>query len=99
MLRARIDSFKEDCLLFVGALAALPASQLGLKSCAATRAEIEGPRSGSASGEALSAAVGAWVATPTNGAAWTPRARQPHALRSHDSARVTAAEGTRLPTP
>ncbi len=31
MLRARIEGFKEACFLVLGALAALPASQLGLK--------------------------------------------------------------------
>lgn len=56
MLRARLDGFKEDCLLFLGALAALPASQLGLSCRVAHR--VEGPRGGSISGETLPAAVG-----------------------------------------
>ncbi|OCB44704.1 hypothetical protein A5677_06010 [Mycobacterium malmoense] len=56
MLRARLDGFKEDCLLFLGALAALPASQLGLSCRVAHR--VEGPRGGSISGETLPAAAG-----------------------------------------
>lgn len=31
MLRARVEGFKEACFLFLGTLATLPASQMGLR--------------------------------------------------------------------
>lgn len=101
MLRACIDGLKEDCLLFLGALAALPASQSGLSCRVANWAEIEGPRGGSVSSETLPAAVGMWVTAPPNAAAAarTLRARQRHGLRPHDSARVAPSGGARVPTP
>ena len=87
MLRARIDDFKEACLLFLGTLAALPASQSGLRWPLPRPGDRDAPLSESALGETsppAPAAVGTWVTTPTNtpAAAWARRDPEPLGLPS-----------------
>lgn len=104
MLRARINDFKEACLLFLGTLAALPASQSGLRYPLPKPGDRDAPLRESAldvTPPPAPAAVGAWVTTPTNTptAAWMRRDPEPHGIPAQGPAHVAPPEGTPVAAP